>query len=240
MYALRFLSLGALLLATRLVAADPSVPAAVTHVLATLLPGTAPTSVKPAPSGGLYEVTYGPQIVYISADGRYLFKGDILDLKDHRNLTEDQRSGARLKALDALGEDKMVVFAPAKTRHTVTVFTDIDCPYCVKFHQQVGELNRDGIKVRYVAFPRAGIGSKSYREAVTVWCSDDRQQALTDAKAGRKLAQKSCDNPVKEEYELGRSFGVSGTPTLVLDNGDVLPGYVPARQLEKVLEQGGT
>jgi thiol:disulfide interchange protein DsbC len=125
----------------------------------------------------------------------------------------------------------MVVFAPEKTKHTVTVFTDIDCPYCVRFHQQVPELNENGVKVRYLAFPRSGVDSAAYRKAVSVWCAEDRSRAMTDAKAGRNVPEKSCDNPVGEHFETGRALGITGTPTLVLDNGKVVPGYVPTNQL---------
>ena len=131
--------------------AQDAVPQAITQALANLVPGMAPTSVRPAPAAGLYEVVYGPEVVYITADGAHLVKGDLIDVKTQDNLTEDRRSGARLQALEELGESGMIVFGPKDAKHTVTVFTDIDCPYCVKLHQEVAELNRQGVKVRYLA-----------------------------------------------------------------------------------------
>jgi len=216
--------------------AGPDVPEDVSKTLSRLVPGATPTSVKASPLGDLYEVMYGPELFYLSKGGRYLFQGDIVDLQARRNLSEEARGAARLNALEDLGEEKMVVFAPKETKHTVTVFTDIDCAYCVKFHQEVAELNKQGVKVRYLAFPRAGIGSPSYKKAVSVWCAEDRQTAITDAKAGKKVAEKNCDAPVKEEYELGRELGVSGTPSLILDDGRLVPGYLPAPRLVQQLE----
>jgi thiol:disulfide interchange protein DsbC len=229
------LAVALLVLGPALASAEEAVPTPVKELLARLVPDRQPTSVRPAPAPGLYEVAYGTEVVYVSTDGRYLMKGDLLDMKDQRNLTEQVRSSARLAALEEVGEQSMVVFAPGQTRHTVTVFTDIDCPYCVKFHQEVPELNRQGVKVRYMAFPRAGVGSPGFRKAVSVWCAEDRQQAMSDAKAGKSVAQKQCDNPVEEHYELGQAIGVTGTPSLVLEDGRVIPGYVPAARLAQVL-----
>jgi thiol:disulfide interchange protein DsbC len=225
-----------LALAPGVSAADPAVPQPVSDLLKRLVPDQAPSSVQVAPAAGLYEVAYGAEVVYVSADGRYVLRGDLIDVVSMRNLTEDTRTAARLQALDALGEQGMIVFGPAEARHTITVFTDVDCPYCVKLHQEVPELNRQGVKVRYLAFPRAGLDSPGFRKTVSVWCADDRQQALTDAKAGKPVPEKTCDNPVKQHYEAGQALGVNGTPTLVLDNGRVLPGYVPAARLVQALD----
>lgn len=216
--------------------ADEAVPPQVTKALSGLVPGVAPDSIRPAQAGGLYEVMYGPLLVYLSADGRYMFRGDMVDLTDRRNLSEERRSQARAQAVDKLGEDKMVVYAPDQTRHTISVFTDIDCPYCVKLHREVPELNKKGVKVRYLAYPRAGIGSPSYKKAVSVWCADDPRKAMTDAKLKKVVEPRECENPVAEEYELGNHLGVTGTPTIVMEDGTLLPGYVPAGQLVRALE----
>ena len=216
--------------------AQDVVPPAITQALANLVPGMAPTSVRPAPAVGLYEVVYGPEVVYITADGAHLVKGDLIDVKTQDNLTEDRRSGARLQALEDLGESSMIVFGPKDAKHTVTVFTDIDCPYCVKLHQEVAELNRQGVKVRDLAYPRAGLNSAGYRKTVSVWCAPDRNQALTDAKSGKPVPEKSCENPVEDHYTMGQMLGINGTPTLVLDDGRIVPGYVPAARLVQALQ----
>ena len=236
MHLRHLLALAALVCVPALLPAAETVPAAVTEALGRLLPGTAPTSLRPAPAPGYFEVTYGPEVVYVSADGQYLMRGDLIDLKSERNLTEERRLAARLKSLEEVGEGNMVVYGPKDARHTVTVFTDVDCPYCVKLHQEVPELNRQGIKVRYLAYPRAGLGSPGYRKTVSVWCAPDRNQALTDAKAGKTVPEKTCDNPVADQYALGQMLGVTGTPTLILDDGRMVPGYVPAARLVQALD----
>lgn len=218
------------------VSAESTVPDAVKASLGELVPELAPSSIRPSPVNGLYEVAYGPNLLYISGDGRYVLRGDLLEPGAGRNLTEERRSAARIKVIEALGEDSMVVFEPESTKHTVSVFTDIDCPYCRKFHQEVGELNKSGVKVRYLAFPRSGQGSRGYEKAVSVWCAKDRSSAMTDAKAGKEIPKKDCDNPIADHFQAGRSVGVTGTPAIVLDDGQLVPGYVPAKRLVKALQ----
>ena len=187
---------------------------------------------------GLYEVLVGSEVVYVSEDGQHLIVGDIRDMKTGQNLTDNKRAQLRMKEINAFDEKEMIVFAPEKeTKYTVNVFTDVDCPYCAKFHNEVPELNKNGVKVRYLAFPRAGIGSKTYKTMVSVWCAEDRQQAITDAKAKREVKPATCNNPVDKEYELGKRIGVSGTPAMLLSNGELVPGYVPAKQLVAFLER---
>jgi thiol:disulfide interchange protein DsbC len=235
------LSVFALLGGTQLaLAADET--AEVQKVLAEMVPDDKPDSITAAPIPGFFEVAYGPTLVYISKDGRYILQGDILDAKERRNLTEDKRSAKRLEAINAVGEDKMIVFAPQQVKHTISVFTDIDCGYCRKLHQEIAQYNEQGIKVRYMAFPRGGPDSPSFDKAVSVWCAADKNTALTRAKAGEEVEKKTCNNPVRAQYELGKRIGISGTPTLILEDGTMLPGYVPPRQLAVMLavNKGGT
>ncbi len=221
--------------------ADGKVPDAVMSSLGQWVPGVQPSSVRPSPVKGLYEVAYEfpdqlKTIIYVSSDGRFMVRGDIIEPEAGRNHTEEMRSAARMEVIEGLGEASMVVFAPKKTKHTVNVFTDIDCPYCRKFHQEVGELNRKGVKVRYLAYPRSRQGSRAYEKAVAVWCAEDRSSAMTDAKAGKEVPKNKCENPIDKHVRAGRSVGVTGTPAIVLDDGRIVPGYVPAKRLVKELE----
>ena len=206
--------------------------------LQTALNGEKPDSIQPTAIAGLYEVVVGGQVLYLSADGRFVVQGDILDLDSHANLTDSRRGELRSKVIDAIDEKDMVVFSPeGPVRHTVTVFTDVDCGYCRKMHSQMAAYNKEGIKIRYLLFPREGIGSESYNKAVAVWCADNRQEAMTKAKRGENIGNKTCNNPVKAQYELGQKLGVRGTPSLILDNGEMIPGYVPPTQLAQLLAQ---
>lgn len=193
------------------------------------------TELKPSVIPGLYELVYGTRVVLVTADGRYLLSGPLIDLETERNLTLERRTALIKRLLDGVGDDKMIVFAPKTAKRTVTVFTDVDCQYCLKFHREVPELNRGGVKVRYLLYPRAGKDSESYRRSVAVWCSKDRNKAIGIAKQGGKLEMKTCANPVDEHLALGATVGVEGTPALVLDDGRVVPGYVPHRELLTML-----
>ena len=209
----------------------------ITHLQAALK-GEKPDSITPSAIPGLYEVVLGGQVLYLSEDGRFVVQGEIVNLASLDNVTENRRGQLRGKALDALGEQNMVVFGPqGPVKHTVTVFTDIDCGYCRKMHTQMEAYNKEGIKVRYLWFPREGVDSESYKKAVAVWCAEDQRTAMTKAKRGENIELKDCPNPVKREYELGQKLGVRGTPSIILENGDMIPGYVSPTQLAQVLAE---
>ena len=215
-------------------------PQGVRTAMQKLMPGIAPEWVKPAPMSGFYEVVYGPHLFYISTDGKYLLRGDVLDLDSNRNLTRPERKKARLAAIESLGEQSMIIYEPKQVRHTVTIFTDVECPYCQKLHAELQNYLDRGIRIRYLAFPRAGIPSRDYDRMVSVWCAGDRQKAMTDAKAERQVAPAKCENPVAEHFQMGRMVGVRGTPTIILDSGDIVPGYMPADELKMTLDQTGS
>lgn len=204
------------------------------------LNGEKPDSVAPSAVPGLFEVVLGGQVLYVSEDGRFVVQGDILDLEARANLTENRRGELRGQVINAVNEKDMVVFAPEgqPAKYTVTVFTDIDCGYCRKMHSQIAAYNKEGIKIRYLSFPREGLNSESFNKAVSVWCADNRQEAMTKAKRGEVIENKSCDNPVQAQYELGQKIGVRGTPSMILEDGEMLPGYVPPTQLAELLASG--
>jgi len=197
--------------------------------------------IRPTPITGLYEIMVGPNLLYFSEDGKYFLAGDLVEAKTQKNLTVPRRNEARLKAINALGEDQMFIFTSEKaTKHTITVFTDIDCGYCRKLHRDVKSYNENGIKVRYLMFPRAGKESSSYEKAVSAWCAKDRNAALTRSKNGEDVENKECPNPIVRHMALGDQIGVTGTPTIITDTGELLPGYLPPGPLARLLDQGGS
>jgi thiol:disulfide interchange protein DsbC len=206
--------------------------------LAKLIPGEEPTSVKESPAKGLYEVIYGTQVFYIHENGKYLLQGELIDVDTRTNLTADAQSAGRKKAMAAVSDDKTIIFAPKeKAKHTVTVFTDIDCPYCRKMHNEMKGYNEEGIAIRYMLYPRAGVDSPSYDKAVNVWCAENQKEAMTKSKNGKEVKSKTCENPIKEHMAIANEIGVNGTPAIVLDDGHLIPGYRPPKDLAKVLEQ---
>lgn len=221
------------------VAGEAEEIAVIAKVLSELMPQGKADSIKPTPFPGMYEAVFGPQIIYVSGDGRYMFEGDLYDLKNRMNLTETKRRVARAKTVRTMDEKTMVVFSPAadKVKHTITAFTDIDCGYCRKMHKQMKQYNELGIAMRYLAYPRSGVNTPSYYKAVSVWCADDKQGAMTKAKSGESLPRVKCDNPIKTHMDAAKLVGVTGTPTMVLENGRVIPGYVEPKRLIKILEQ---
>jgi thiol:disulfide interchange protein DsbC len=209
--------------------------------LAAKFPGIEAKNIRPAPVEGLWEVVVDGRVVYLSGDGRYLVRGDLTDLATGKSLTEARQADMRLGLLGELDESRMIVFAPKQPTHTITVFTDIDCGYCRRLHREMKAINDHGIKVRYLFYPRTGPGTESWTKAESVWCSPDRNDALTRAKAGEEITAKTCKStPVAEQYELGNKFGVRGTPAIITESGELLPGYVPADQLAKMLESKGS
>jgi thiol:disulfide interchange protein DsbC len=135
-------------------------------------------------------------------------------------------------------ESEMLVFGPASATHTITVFTDIDCPWCRQMHSQIAEYNKLGVRVRYLFYPRSGPDTESWSKADTVWCSADRKAAFTRAKLGNKLDLKPCaGSPVARDYQLGRDIGITGTPGVVLASGELIPGYLSPPQLIAHLKQ---
>ena len=209
--------------------------AAVKKALAKFMPSEQIDRVKPSEITGLYEVVAGSNIFYASEDGKYLIQGQLFDAEAKKNITESKLAGVRKIALEKVGEQKMIVFKAPMQKFVVTVFTDIDCGYCRKLHSEIDQYLAQGITVRYMFYPRAGKGSDSYNKAISVWCAADRNKALTLAKKGDLPETKQCENPVDEHMQLAESFGVNGTPMIITQAGNILPGYVPAQQLAKVL-----
>lgn len=192
------------------------------------------SAVSESPVEGLHQVQLeNGKVIYATADGRHLIQGVLLSVGDDgvRNLTAEVEAEQARQVLAALPAEQLVVFAPEQPKTHITVFTDVDCGYCRKLHEEVGQLNDLGIEVRYAAFPRGGLQSATARTMQSVWCADDQQAAMTNAKQGKRVSAASCEDPVAEQYSLGSRLGVQGTPAIFFANGSLLPGYKPAQQL---------
>lgn len=208
--------------------------------LAAEFPGMEAQDVQETALPGLYEVAIGSSVAYVSKDGRYILQGDLYDLDENANLTEKRRSTARVEMLDRVDPDTMIVFSPGgdAVKHTVTIFTDIDCGYCRQFHRDIAKVNALGIEVHYLAYPRTGPDTESWYKAEKVWCAEDRKAALTDAKLGGRVPEEDCDSaPVESHYDLGNLVGVRGTPSIFAANGQQLGGYLTPDELIKLLEE---
>jgi len=214
---------------------------AIRDLLTATQPNMVVGEIVPSPIEGLYEVSIqNGQTIYVSRDAKYLIPGDLYESDGENivNLGDQRRNDLRRDKIAALDEKDMIVFdAVGERKAVVTVFTDVDCPYCRKLHGEVEELNRMGIAVRYLAFPRTGLNTDIHRKMISTWCAEDPKVMMTVAKRGGDVPEANCalERKVEEQYRLGREVGVTGTPALVLEDGTMLPGYVPASTLGPAL-----
>jgi len=232
-----FVSSAMLTLASSVCAQDHP---AVSTAMKKLIPTASNIAIADTPVNGLLEVTVDGDIFYVNESGEYLLQGKLFDLDKREDLTEKARGKVRKEVLSQVNGDNQIVFAGDNIDYDVTVFTDIDCGYCRKLHSEIEEYNKLGIAIHYMMFPRAGIPSESYDKAVSVWCAADQHAALTSAKQGETPKMKTCDNPVREQYETGRRMGMTGTPAIVTKSGDLIPGYMPPADLKDRLDQLAT
>lgn len=209
----------------------------VRNALSQLDPDFKPDYMGAAPFPGFREVVVGGQVLYVSDDGRYLFQAQPFDIQEKQFASSEGLLSYRRKLLESAPRAERIVFAPANPKYTVSVFTDIECGYCRKLHGEIAELNKLGVAVEYLAFPRMGLGSKDHKDMISVWCSSDRKRALTDAKAGKQVPAKDCKNPVTMEYNLGQRIGVTGTPAIYAPDGTQLGGYLPPQALRDALDK---
>ncbi len=203
--------------------------------LETVLPDLEVTRIEESKIPGLYAVMIGAEIFYVSTDARYLLRGDLFDLRGKTNLTEQQRTVARAMILEEIPESDYIEYSPASPQHTVYVFTDVTCPYCQKLQDDVAEINKRGISLRFLAFPRHGTGTPGFNNMVSVWCAGDRNKALTEAMAGKTIPASTCSNPVEQQFMLGQALGVRGTPAIYTEDGRLFPGYMPPDELLRVV-----
>jgi len=203
--------------------------------LVKMIPTASQAEIVASPVAGIYRMQVQGNYAFAYVNGDYILLGDLYNTKDQVNLADQASSERMASMLKDVPTSEMIIFGPENPKRYITVFTDIDCGYCRKLHKEMPQLTAAGIQVRYLAFPRAGIGSESHKKFISVWCNDDQQAALTAAKLGKSVAVASCDNPIEDNYKLGRSVGVRGTPTIIFDDGTVTPGYIPfATLIEKL------
>ncbi|MCY7294298.1 bifunctional protein-disulfide isomerase/oxidoreductase DsbC [Alteromonas sp. a30] len=194
------------------------------------------SEIKSSPIQGLYQVMTERGLFYVSEDAKYFVHGRIFNLDEGmRNETEDALASVRISGMKKF-ENDMIEFKAKDEKYEVTVFTDITCGYCRRLHNQIAEYNDLGITVRYLAFPRGGPNSKAFGDMQSVWCSKNKREAMTAAKAGDSVHSASCSNKVHDQYMFGMQVGVNGTPAIMLADGSMLPGYQPPQQLEQLLK----
>jgi thiol:disulfide interchange protein DsbC len=206
-----------------------------TNRLTMVLGGMPIKSITPSPVPNFYQVLLAGEVLYITADGRFVFAGNLIDLQSQVNLTEQAQTQAQLAELKAVAKKDMVVFPARIQQRELWIFTDIDCPYCRRLHQEVPELNRNGVTVNYLFFPRSGPNTPSFQKAVNVWCANNRQEAMNRAKNQETLPNLSCENKILDQYQLSQTLGINGTPYMLSDNGRVIPGFAPAAEIIKSL-----
>lgn len=207
--------------------------------LAEQLNGVDANDISDSPVPGVYQVAVGANVAYVTNDGRYIIRGDIYDTQTSSNVTESERAKARVSMLESVDPKSMIVFKPANgdVKHTITIFTDIDCGYCRQFHREIDQVTAMGVEVRYLFFPRTGPNTESWTKADHVWCAPNHNAALTRAKLGGEVPDASCaSTPVQEHYALGQRIGVRGTPAIFNEAGDLIGGYLPPAALARVLE----
>ena len=227
-----------LLLSPALAAEPEEVPAEERERIAEMFESILPEHVKPSPVDGWYTIQKSSVVAYITTDGRYLLQGDLIDLEQQVNLTEANRTDARRDVMSAIADDQVITFSPAEVKYSVSIFTDVECTYCRRLHSQMDEYLAHGIEVRYLLYPRSGPASRSWITAEEVWCSADRASALTMAKLDKKFETSACDaSIVQDHYVMGQEVGLTGTPAIIFEDGELLAGYLPPDALRLRLEQ---
>lgn len=236
---LKYIGLAFLLISTHSFADEDAAVQKISEGLKKLVPNMEITKIEPSVVPGFYQVIVGPEALFVSEDGRFIFNGDLYDVDSKENMTETVKSEIRRNILSELTEEDYIEFSPQNPKHILYVFTDLSCGYCRKLHSHMEDMNSLGIAVRYLAYPRSGPGSPAADDLAAVWCAEDRKTAMNEAQAGNPQPYELCMSPVNKHYEMGAQMGIHGTPASFLPNGKALPGYLPPNKLIKRLEELG-
>ncbi|HIG88934.1 DsbC family protein [Candidatus Thioglobus sp.] len=203
-------------------------------------PNVTKEDISPTPFLGLYEVILREprlDVIYISEDGRYLSQGEVIDLKTRKNLTQSRVSSLAKEILATTTDNEKVIYKADDEKYIINVFTDVDCPFCRQLHKDIVALNKSGITMKYLAFPRSGVNTKSYYRSVAIWCADDQKQAMDRGMIQKDNPLNKCENPVIDHLVLAKKLNVTGTPFIFFENGDHIPGYVKPKELLKELKR---
>jgi thiol:disulfide interchange protein DsbC len=199
--------------------------------------GIGPENINESAVDGWFTVHKGSIVAYVSEDGRYLLQGDMIDLDEQVNLSEEARNESRREVMSSVVDGQAIMFTPDEVKYKITIFTDVDCTYCRKLHSQIDEYMAQGIEIRYMLYPRNGPASSSWNTSEDVWCARDRNSALTAAKLDRKFETQKCDaSVISKHYTLGQDVGLTGTPAIVFDDGTLVSGYLPPEALVSRLQ----
>ena len=195
-------------------------------------------SIRETPMVGLLEVRLNTgEVLFSDRSGEFIVSGDLFRASDAGlfNLSAENRKANIAELIAAVPEEEMIIYKPDQVKGTITVFTDADCTFCRKLHGDMDAILALGIEVRYMAYPRGGAASAVFPKMISIWCSEDRNRALDQAKSGQNIPNRECSSPVLKHYQLGNQVGISGTPALVLKDGTVVPGYLDVDRLSAVV-----
>jgi thiol:disulfide interchange protein DsbC len=226
---------------------DQAAMDAVRNKIETNLTGLPVDEINPSPLGNWFEVLSRGELYYVTRDGNHLFTGQLIEIKNgmvnltaqSKRLYDKKLSPMRKEVINKIPDSDTIYFPAENEKHRISVFVDVTCGYCKKLHHEVPSLNAMGVTVRYLAYPRAGMSSSASKTLQSVWCSDDRKAAITEAFNSRAIAPKTCKNPVADQYGLVRSFALTGTPNIIFENGDLWPGYLKATDIVSELTKRG-
>ncbi|RPG42759.1 MAG: DsbC family protein [Gammaproteobacteria bacterium TMED112] len=180
------------------------------------------------------------QILYVSKSLEFVLAGEVIQLKEGQitSLNDVYQTKFIKDIVSTIDTNESINFISNNEKYKLTVFTDISCGYCRLLHSEIDSYLDEGLTINYLAFPRDGLTGNVYKNMVSAWCSQDQRQSLSDLKKGEEIKQIECPNPVSDHFRKGSLLGITGTPTIILEDGRMFSGYMPANELIKIIENG--